>query len=219
VLQPAFADFKTFTSVDSAQTMEAKSIRTDGERVLLKSQTGQDSWFPVGSFSEADRNFIAGQTSASSAVATAANEVTEPPSKVKAALDPVLFDEKGKPTKIEGNPKYFLLYYSASWCPPCRAFSLDVVKTHRSLKKKGNDVEFILVSADKTEEAAHDYLKDYKMDFPGFFGRLPDLIPGNPSGGIPAVRVIDADGKTVLSSADMPTDEILKEVRKLVGDS
>ncbi|CAM9334577.1 unnamed protein product [Hapterophycus canaliculatus] len=49
--------------------------------------------------------------------------------------------------------KTLALYFSAHWCPPCRAFTPRLVKTYKDLKEKagGNDLEFIYVSSDKEQ--------------------------------------------------------------------
>ncbi|MDL5055368.1 thioredoxin-like domain-containing protein [Oscillatoria laete-virens NRMC-F 0139] len=40
--------------------------------------------------------------------------------------------------------KYYAIYYSAEWCPPCRKFTPSLVSTYRQLKKGHPELEFIL---------------------------------------------------------------------------
>merc|ERR1712137_512795 len=44
------------------------------------------------------------------------------------------------------------LYFSAHWCPPCRAFTPQLADFYRNLKAQRDDFEIIFVSSDKTEE-------------------------------------------------------------------
>lgn len=51
-----------------------------------------------------------------------------------------------------------LLYFSASWCPPCRAFSPILKQFYNSYcTKYGNGVEIIFVSSDKTVQSFAEY--------------------------------------------------------------
>ncbi|CAM9984403.1 unnamed protein product [Sphacelaria rigidula] len=51
--------------------------------------------------------------------------------------------------------KTLALYFSAHWCPPCRAFTPHLVKTYKAIKQRagGSDVEFIFVSSDKEQSS------------------------------------------------------------------
>jgi nucleoredoxin len=63
--------------------------------------------------------------------------------------------------------KYLMLYFSASWCPPCRAFTPTLSEFYTKLKAERSDFELLFVSSDKTEADFNDYFK--KMSF----GALP----------------------------------------------
>ena len=41
------------------------------------------------------------------------------------------------------------LYFSAHWCPPCKAFTPVLVEAHQKLKATGRDFEVVFVSSDK----------------------------------------------------------------------
>lgn len=63
--------------------------------------------------------------------------------------------------------KYLMLYFSASWCPPCRAFTPTLSEFYTKLKAERSDFELLFVSSDKSEADFNDYFK--KMSF----GALP----------------------------------------------
>lgn len=48
------------------------------------------------------------------------------------------------------------LYFSASWCPPCRRFTPVFAGVYEELASKG-DFEVIFVSSDRDEDSFKDY--------------------------------------------------------------
>ena len=49
--------------------------------------------------------------------------------------------------------KYWAIYFSASWCPYCQAFTPDLIRFYRDFKPDHPNFELILVCHDKSEEA------------------------------------------------------------------
>lgn len=49
------------------------------------------------------------------------------------------------------------LYFSAHWCPPCKAFTPQLVHTYNSLKEGGQRLEVIFVSSDRSRESFERY--------------------------------------------------------------
>jgi nucleoredoxin len=127
------------------------------------------------------------------------------------AAEPSVFDEvldgnlvilDGKRLKkheITAKPtKYYVFYYTASWCPPCQAFTPSLVDFYE--KNKNEDFELVLITSDKDEDAMEGYAKDKKMPWPqlkqskaGSFKKSFD----HGVNGIPAVIVCDLEGKIV----------------------
>ncbi|GLC74047.1 hypothetical protein PLESTF_001454200 [Pleodorina starrii] len=53
--------------------------------------------------------------------------------------------------------KITLLYFSASWCPPCRRFTPKLVETMAALRDAGKAVEAVFVSGDRDAAAWKEY--------------------------------------------------------------
>ena len=101
--------------------------------------------------------------------------------------------------------KSLAIYFSAHWCPPCRAFTPELVKTYNSMKASGrdDDFEFVFVSADRSQS-----------DFDGYFAEMPwlalpfsnrkalqDLMKHFGVEGYPTVVTVDAAGNTINKDA------------------
>ena len=104
-------------------------------------------------------------------------------------------------TKDRPNTKarYYLFLYSASWCGPCRREMPHVVRTYRKIRQS-DDVELVLFSSDKTEEAAKAWAKEERMKFPIIKPKKGNGIPGYaPGGTIPRLGIVDHAGKIVVT--------------------
>ena len=91
------------------------------------------------------------------------------------------------------------VYFSASWCGPCRAFTPKLVKFHKQVAKN-NNFEIVFVSSDKNEQAMFDYMKKDKMPWfvlPFDAGQKKALKEELKVMGIPTLAVFDKEGKLV----------------------
>ena len=52
-----------------------------------------------------------------------------------------------------------VLYFSAHWCPPCRAFTPTLAEFYTKHQQSKN-LEIIFVSFDRNEESFKEYVKD-----------------------------------------------------------
>ncbi|KAI4328269.1 hypothetical protein L6164_020636 [Bauhinia variegata] len=98
--------------------------------------------------------------------------------------------------------KNILLYFSAHWCPPCRAFLPKLIETYHEIKAKDNAFEIIFISSDRDQAS-----------FDEFFAGMPWLaLPFGDSRksflsrkfkvqGIPTAVAIGPSGKTVTKEA------------------
>jgi nucleoredoxin len=109
-------------------------------------------------------------------------------------------DAKGKSIEsstLEG--KYVGLYFSAHWCPPCRAFTPSLVKFRD--KHADEDFEIVFVSLDNSEKEKKGYIREMKMNWPSIRGaRSRDgegLSKRFGISGIPALIILAPDGSVV----------------------
>ncbi|PIA61943.1 hypothetical protein AQUCO_00200142v1 [Aquilegia coerulea] len=105
----------------------------------------------------------------------------------------------GDQVKIsELSGKTVALYFSASWCGPCRRFTPELIETYNQLSSR-NDFDVVFVSGDHDEES-----------FNGYFSKMPWLaIPFSDSdtgnrlnelfdvNGIPHLLILNGNGKVL----------------------
>jgi nucleoredoxin len=97
--------------------------------------------------------------------------------------------------------EYFVLYFSASWCGPCRQFTPVLIQEYNSIMANHKDrVEFILVSSDRDAQAMRSYMNDTKMPWPAISFRNRDDLRQYGGRGIPCVAVLNAKGDVVAHS-------------------
>ncbi|NNE93408.1 MAG: redoxin domain-containing protein [Verrucomicrobiales bacterium] len=95
--------------------------------------------------------------------------------------------------------KIVAIYFSAHWCPPCRAFTPSLVEFHK--KNKGDDFEIVFVSFDNSEAEKAKYISEVGMEWLSVAGNRSDV--GNALGqkygvrGIPALVVLAPDGSVI----------------------
>ncbi len=129
-----------------------------------------------------------------------------------------LTDAEGKPVKFDNytQAKYTLVYFSAHWCSPCRAFTPELVKFFEANNKKGK-LQVILASSDQTKEDMEKYMKSAKMPWGGFLEKGADIGDiGDEITGIPRYRVFDKNGHVVLYSNDHGLEGGLAVLKKML---
>jgi len=122
--------------------------------------------------------------------------------------------------------KYWAFYYSASWCPPCRAFTPKLVEFYRYFKKSHPNFELIFVGNDGTQDAMLAYMKADEMPWPSM--KYPDLDQAKVSvkkyfgPGIPDLVLTDENGKVLADSFDesktnyLGPEQVMEKIKKLV---
>jgi len=117
----------------------------------------------------------------------------------------LLVMDGGSPRMLDTNTlagvKYWAFYYSASWCPPCRAFTPDLVSFYRDFKPSHPDFELIFVNDDRSEDDMLAYMRNDSMPWPAvWFNDIndPSLEAKQYCGdGIPCLVLVDANGNVL----------------------
>lgn len=94
------------------------------------------------------------------------------------------------------------VYYSAHWCPPCRAFTPELVEFYDRAIREYSNFQLILVSSDENNLAMHDYMKWGNMKWLAVNqDRLGETeLEKHAARGIPYMVVLDQDGKQILGA-------------------
>jgi len=88
------------------------------------------------------------------------------------------------------------LYFSAHWCPPCRAFTPSLVKTYENIVNAGKKFEIIFCSGDHDENSFKEYLNTMPWKaLPFKDSREKELSALFEVSGIPHLVLIDENGK------------------------
>lgn len=211
----------------SGTRITAELASVDGDEAVLNVQ-GKDYRVPIAKLSADDRAFIAKWQEEQSATtaATSDGKATAPASELLAAMkgNLVALDgremvpyEIGSPEKIQ----VLAFYSSASWCGPCQAFSPTLGKEYKSLKRKYDNFELVLLSSDNAAEDWKGYVIDHKMPFPSLDFEKNSvkgkLSSGNKSGFIPSILIKTVDGE-VLDDGKAGAEKSLEHLEDILKD-
>ena len=106
--------------------------------------------------------------------------------------------------------KYYVFYYTASWCGPCQQFTPSLVEFYN--KHKNDNFEIVLITSDSDEGDMEDYAKEKKMPWPQLkLGKTEKFKKEFKHGvtGIPSVIVCDLEGKNLGNYRDLAALEKL----------
>lgn len=95
------------------------------------------------------------------------------------------------------------LYFSAHWCPPCRSFTPQLVKTYNIIKEAGKDFEIIFVSSDRDQSSFDEYFGEMPWKAMTFEDRASKAALSDAFGveGIPSFQIVDGNGKVITDDA------------------
>ena len=198
----AAQEIRTWTSA-SGKTLEATFVELKYDQVVLQLPNGQKMKIRLNQLSSADQIYVGGRDRAGAAAASAAE--AEVPPALEALFGKRLVNAKGKKVSaatLAG--KKIGIYFSASWCPPCRAFTPQLIAAYRQLQTEGQPFEVVLVPSDQTEAAMEKYMKDHEMPWLAVpFGdkHVQALKEKFAVAGIPKLVVVDAQGQTLSAEA------------------
>lgn len=107
-------------------------------------------------------------------------------------------NNKGKSAKLDVlKDKIVGIYFSASWCPPCKQFTPKLVAFRNKNKDK---FEVVLIGNDRTEKDHLAYLKDEKMQWytVEFNGKASEALSKKYEvRGIPTLVILDQKGNII----------------------
>lgn len=107
-----------------------------------------------------------------------------------------------EPVRMAG-VKFFAIYFSASWCGPCRQFTPDLVDAYGKIRALYPEFEIVHVNRDRTEGDMAGYMRDDRMPWPALrwsaLRHTPEIERFGGSG-IPCLVLIDETGKVLSDS-------------------
>lgn len=198
----SFAGFEKWTNKDgkTAELELVKVTETDGEKTgEFKMRNGQVVTLKASDLSEADAERLdewepAGTEEPATPLAR--------PSVFDKLLDGNLIQLDGKKVgraKDVAKPtKYYVFYYSASWCAPCQKFTPSLVEFYNKSKNPSFEVYFI--SSDHSEDDMEGYIKDKSMPWPALkLGKVEKFEKEINHGvsGIPFIAIVSPDGTVI----------------------
>jgi thiol-disulfide isomerase/thioredoxin len=140
-----------------------------------------------------------------------------------------LKDCKARFVKVEGkkvrsypieslaDKEYLAIYFSASWCGPCREFTPKLVEMYNNLsEKQRKKFELIFISSDQGEEGMEEYMLKYNMPWLAMRRDDADHPKKNPfhhldPGAIPCLFLLDRNGEVIDGGRGKYT-EVLKKI-------
>ncbi|TJX53851.1 redoxin domain-containing protein, partial [Soehngenia saccharolytica] len=110
----------------------------------------------------------------------------------------VITNGGGKVPVSELTGKTVGLYFSAHWCPPCRAFTPKLAQVYNKLKENREAFEIVFLSSDKDQESFDEYYASMPWLALPFGDKVKkDLSRYFRIKSIPSLLIIGPDGKTV----------------------
>ncbi|XP_050207943.1 probable nucleoredoxin 1 [Mercurialis annua] len=98
--------------------------------------------------------------------------------------------------------KNIVLYFSAKWCPPCRAFLPKLIEAYHEIKSKDIAFEIIFISSDRDQSSFDEFYTEMPwLALPFGDERKPIVARKFKIKGIPAAIAISPTGKTVTKEA------------------
>lgn len=196
------AEYRTWTRGDGKTAeLELVGISGEGDAVkgTFKMRNGQSIDLAASDLLEVDAELV---------------RAWEPES--KGALAVSVFDEilEGNLEKLDGKSlkryslenkptKYYLFYYTASWCGPCQKFTPSLVKFYDENKPSSDEFEIILITSDRDDDAMEGYAKSKGMNWPHLkLSKVKKFKKEfhHPGRGIPNLVLTDLEGNLIKTS-------------------
>ena len=194
----AMAEFRTWTRNDGKTAeLELVSVAESGDEKVgqFKMRNGRTVSLKASTLSEADAKLLADWK-------PAPDPTAGPSSVFDDILDGKLVKLDGKSLKsfkdLQKPSKFYVFYYTASWCGPCHQFTPSLVEFYN--ENKNENFEIVLITSDNEENAMEKYAAEMKMPWPQLkLDKADDFKKEFRHGvsGIPSVIVCDLEGKNL----------------------
>lgn len=194
-------DTRTWTSASGA-TIEAAFVSQQADVVILQKPDGEKLRIRLNQLSPADQRFLGERRTAGlNRKPTADAEDAPIPPALQDLVGRKLVNAKGhrvSPATLAG--KKIGLYFSASWCPPCHAFTPVLVKAYNEMRAADKPFEVVLICLDRSEADMRRYMDEFDMPWLAIpFGEkagnaLQSKFRVN---GIPTLIIVDDAGQTI----------------------
>lgn len=198
---------RTWTSTAGSK-LSAEIIDFSNRIVILKSSEGQKITLPLNKLIPADQMFVTKWASEKQATKNATktsysrNAVEKQSAKLSSGMAELLpsriLNSKGKSvSSSELAGKVVGFYFSAHWCPPCRAFTPSLVDFR---DKNNQDFEVVFVSSDRNPDAQMNYMEETNMKWYTLEHRSQEankLSQKFGISGIPALIIVSPDGEII----------------------
>ena len=200
------AGYRTWTRKDGkTATLELTGISGEGDAIKgsFKMRNGKTVELAASDLSNADAQLVRDWKPSGSSASDAGGGA----SVFDDILDGNLVKLDGKSLKkyeLEKKPtKYYMFYYTASWCGPCQAFTPSLVKFYDTHKPDSDEFEIILITSDASTKDMEDYAKSKGMNWPHLKESKVNSFEKkfkHPGSGIPNLVLTDLKGKLIKTS-------------------
>lgn len=209
------AEFRTWTRTDGkTATLDLiGSSGEEGEKMgRFKMRNGRSLELPASDFVEAGAELINQWEAPAMPGAEAADRVSVFDKVLEGNLEQLSGKRLKRHTPESKPKKYYVFYYTASWCGPCQNYTPSLVGFYNKMRPDNDNFELVLISSDRDEKAMEGYAKDKEMPWPQLkFSKVKAFRKEFDHGvtGIPSVVVCDLQGNIVAKTTSLASLENL----------
>lgn len=192
----------------NGDTVEATFEKLATGYVHLRKPDASKLMIPLSNLSDEDRRVVAelaavgGRGAAGGAAAAPAVELNPA---IRDLFGKELRNARKKKVAVETLAgKYVGIYFSAHWCPPCRAFTPELVKFHKALTGQAKPFEIVFVSSDRSSDDMYGYMQEMGMPWLALphGSKVGDALKQKFNvTGIPKLVVVGPAGETISTEA------------------
>ena len=197
---------RTWTSA-SGKTLEAAFVELKSDQVVLQRPDGEKMKIRLNQLSSADQIYIGSRIRSGPPrnAPGASGETEKASAKLRQLFGPQLVNAQGQPVPTDQLARKKIgIYFSASWCGPCRMFTPLLIEAYRQLQSQGKPFEVVLVPLDKDAGGMMAYMQSHTMPWlaiPFDPKHIDELVTTYSAFGIPKLVVVSAKGQTLSTEA------------------